>query len=124
LTPDEFRRQVAKVVVQLQADGGIAKHQRQKRAVGLRTWVDRQTGMIRLSGEFEPHSGVELVKQRDDRVDVLFRDATPPLCPADSLARQAFLRAHALLDLIKGGGAPAFQNRSWSGRATSGSLAG
>jgi phosphohistidine phosphatase SixA len=100
LTPDEFRRQVTKLVHQVQADDCVAKLQRQKRAVRLRTWVDKQSGMTRLSGEFDPEAGARLINQLNDRLDSLFRGKTPDDCPADPLARQDFLRAHALLDLI------------------------
>jgi phosphohistidine phosphatase SixA len=108
LTPDEFRRQVTKLVHQVQTDDGVAKLQRQRRAVRLRTWVDKQSGMTRLSGEFDPAAGARLINQLNDRLDRLFRNRTPDDCPADPLARQDFLRAHALLDLINGhGGASA-----------------
>ena len=102
LTPDEFRRQVTKLVHQVQADDGVAKLQRQQRAVRLRAWVDKQSGMTRLSGEFDPETGARLINQLNNRLDALFHGRTPDHCPTDPLARQDFLRAHALLNLLNG----------------------
>ena len=68
-TPDEFRREVAQIVRQLAADDGVAKLERQKRAVRLRAWIDQVTGMLRLSGEFDPETGASVVEpvERPDR---------------------------------------------------------
>jgi hypothetical protein len=103
-TPDEFRREVAKIIRQLCADDGIAKLERQKRAVRLRAWIDQVTGMLRLSGEFDPETGAALLNRLNAQIETLFHDRTPERCPDDPSARQDFLRAHALLDLTKGGG--------------------
>ena len=103
-TPDEFRRQVAKIARQLCADDGMAKLERQQRAVRLRAWFDHVTGMLRLSGEFDPETGLLLMNRLNAQIETLFHDRTPDLCPDDPSARQDFLRAHALLDLTAGGG--------------------
>jgi hypothetical protein len=104
LTPDEFRRQVAKIVRGITADDGIARLERQKRAVRLRAWIDRVTGMLRLSGELDPEEGVQLLNKLNAEIEALFHDRTPDRCPDDPSARQDFLRAHALLHLINAGG--------------------
>ena len=102
-TPDEFRRQVAKIVREITADDGIARLERQQRAVRLRAWIDQVTGMLRLSGEFDPETGVKLLNKLNAEIETLFHDRTPDLCPDDPGARQDFLRAHALLNLINHG---------------------
>jgi hypothetical protein len=99
LAPDEFRRQLTKLVRTIQADDGIAKLVRQQRAVRLRHWIDKVTGMMRMAGEFDPETGGKLIKRIEAHAETLFHATTPPLCPDDPIARQQFLQAHALLDL-------------------------
>ncbi|MCU1360845.1 MAG: hypothetical protein JWN99_2134 [Ilumatobacteraceae bacterium] len=102
LAPDEFRRQVAKLARSIQADDGVAKLARQQRAVRLRHWIDKVTGMMRMSGEFDPETGGKLIKRIEAQAETLFHASTPPSCPDDPIARQQFLQAHALLDLTGG----------------------
>jgi hypothetical protein len=103
-TPEEFRGQVAKIVRELAADDGAAKLERQRRATRLRAWFDQATGMLRLSGEFDAETGAALVNRLNAQIETLLHATTPDHCPDDPSARQDFLRAHALLDLTKGGG--------------------
>ena len=44
-TPDDFRMAVAAEVRRIQADDGMARLERQRRATRLRTWVDHRDGM-------------------------------------------------------------------------------
>jgi hypothetical protein len=104
LTPDEFRRELGKLVRAIEADDGKAKLERQQRANRLRTWIDKVTGMVRLAGEFDPVAGAALINRLNAQIETLFHSTVPPLCPDDPGARQDFLRAHALLDLTSGGG--------------------
>ena len=60
--------------------------------------------MLRLSGEIDPEEGVKLLNKLNAEIETLFHDRTPDLCPDDPGARQDFLRAHALLNLINTGG--------------------
>jgi hypothetical protein len=66
---------------QIETDDGLDRLTRQKRAIGLRTWTDKTTGMIRLHGEYDPETGAVLVRRLDNQVDALFHDRTPPDCP-------------------------------------------
>jgi hypothetical protein len=104
LTPDEFRRQVANLVRSIEADDGKTKLERQRRACRLRAWLDQHTGMVRLSGEFDPETGAKLINRLNTQIETLFHDTVPALCPDDPQARLDFLRAHALLALTNGGG--------------------
>ncbi|MGB8861451.1 MAG: HNH endonuclease signature motif containing protein [Ilumatobacteraceae bacterium] len=69
----------------------------------------------RLAGEgmhewrllLDPMSAAVFDQQVSAQVEALFHDRVPEGCPANPLARQAFLRAHALLSLVSGGGARA-----------------
>ena len=52
-----------------------------KRAVRLRTWIDKTTGMVRLSGELDPDTGLALLGRLNNRVETLFHDRTPAHVP-------------------------------------------
>ena len=97
--PDEFARALRQRVQRLEGDEGIARLERQRRDTRLRCWLDRHTGMWRLSGEFDPVTGALLHQRLDGAVDRLFANETPPTCPADPVAKQDHLRALALVDL-------------------------
>jgi hypothetical protein len=99
LLAEEFGKELRALVRRIEGDDGVARLARQKRAVRFRTWVDKVTGMIRLSGELDAETGAIFARRVDNQVDALFHDRTPPDCPADPVLRQDFLRAHALLDL-------------------------
>ncbi len=57
-TAAELELVVKAEIARLDADGGTARLERQRRATRLRTWVDRD-GMWRLSGAYDPVSGVD-----------------------------------------------------------------
>ena len=90
----------------LEADGDAdARLERQRRAVRLNTWIDRDTGMGRWSATWDPETMVRLENRLDAQVQAMFHDTQPEGCPSDLLEKQSFLRAHALLVLLNGGGA-------------------
>jgi hypothetical protein len=97
--PDEFASALRRRVQRLEGDEGVARLDRQRRDTRLRCWLDRHTGMWRMSGEFDPVTGALLHQRLDAAVDRLFASETPPTCPADPLAKQDHLRALALVDL-------------------------
>ena len=99
-TPSGFRRAVADEARRLEADDGVERLTRQKRLVGLRSWLDRDSGMIRLSGQFDPETGLALVGRLEREMETRFHGVTPEHCPIDPGLRNDFLRAHALLALI------------------------
>ncbi len=103
-TPTGFRRHVERLTDAIRADGGVGRLARQQAQVRLRTWVEPDTGMIRLSGRFDPDTGTELVRRLRDQADSLFHATVPAHCPDDPVDKQDFLRAHALLSLVNGGG--------------------
>ena len=84
---------------------GEARLQRQRRAVRLNTWIDRETGMGRWTASWDPETMLRLENRLDAEVQALFHDVAPNGCPTDLLEKQGFLRAHALLGLLNGGGA-------------------
>jgi hypothetical protein len=101
--PDEFARVLRRRVQRLEADEGVSRLERQRKATRLRSWVDRDTGMWRLVGEFDPVSGALLAQQLDAAVDRLFALETPSTCPVDPSSKQDHLRALALSELMQSG---------------------
>jgi hypothetical protein len=105
-TPDELERAAAAEVRRIEADGGMARLDRQKRASRVRSWVDRD-GMWCLMGRLDPETGLRLDGRLRATVDALFAEQTPETCPSDPCERQGFLRAQALVALVDGRGGPA-----------------
>jgi hypothetical protein len=98
-TSTEFGRTVRAEIRRAQADNGIARLERQRRATRLRTWIDRETGMWCMRGEFDPETGVILEKRLNNALEALFHDTTPDTCPSDPMEKQHHLRALALYAL-------------------------
>ena len=101
-TSAEFARTVRAEIRKAQSDDGIARLEQQRRTTRLRTWVDRETGMWCMRGEFDPESGAILDNRLRNTLDALFHDATPTTCPTDPLEKQHHLRALALVALTEG----------------------
>jgi hypothetical protein len=104
LPRDEFARVLRSEVRRVCADDGIDRLQRQRRATSLRTWVDRESGMWCLRGEFDPETGLILDGRLRAMVETLFHDTVPETCPGDPLLKQQHLRALALVALSEGRG--------------------
>ncbi len=105
VTADEFARTVRAETRRLERDGdGLERLERQRRAVRFNSWIDRQTGMGRWSATWDPETMVRLENLIDAKVQALFHDTQPANCPTDLLAKQSFLRAHAVLALLLEGG--------------------
>ncbi len=101
-TSAEFGRTVRAEIRRARADDGIARLERQRRNTRLRTWIDRETGMWCMHGEFDPESGAFLDNRLRSTLEALFHDATPTTCPSDPLEKQHHLRALALVVLTEG----------------------
>jgi len=105
LPRDEFARTVRAEVRRINPDEGVDRLQQQRRNTSLRTWVDRDTGMWCLRGEFDPETGAMLAGRLRNTIEALFHDRQPDTCPTDPLLKQHHLRALALDALTKGRGA-------------------
>jgi len=103
-TPDEFGRALRAEERRLATDDGMSRLQRQRAAVRLHSRTDINSGMNIFTLTVDPVTGVLLHNQIAAATEALFHDATPEGCPTDPLEKQAFLRAHAMLNLIKGEG--------------------
>ncbi len=112
MTVEEFREQLRREVASIEADDGRSRLQRQTTATRLRQWTDHRTGMVHLAGQYDPESGLVLASALQQRLEASFHAPHPPDAPDDPMEKQDFLRAHALLSLIRGegrgSGAPEF----------------
>lgn len=75
-TPDNFARAVRRAVQQVYADSGLTQLEQQRRRTFLRHWVDRDSGMVCIRGEFDPESGLQIVGRLQNTVDRLFREGS------------------------------------------------
>lgn len=102
-TVDEFDDYLRGVERQLRRDDGESALARQRAAVRLRTWVGRDDGMYHLKLIADPRTGVDLDGQLRVATETMFHGGQiPEHAPQDWMERQAFLRAHALLRLLRG----------------------
>ncbi len=75
-TPDNFARAVRHAVRQLHDDEGLAVLERQRKRTYLRHWVDRDSGMVCVRGEFDPERGLRIIGRLQNTVEKLFRGYT------------------------------------------------
>ncbi len=99
-TPDDLARTLNRAARALENDDGMTRFTQQRRDTALHTWTDKRTGMFRLSGRFDPLSGVVLHGHIQAMVATLFAERVPSTCPTDASAKQDHLRALALLALV------------------------
>jgi hypothetical protein len=102
LTPDELAVRLADETKRLEADDGVARLERQRGATRLRTWTDKHNGMFRISGQFDPFSGLAIHGRLQAAMAAMFAGGLPDMAPDDPGERQDFLRALALLALTAG----------------------
>jgi hypothetical protein len=102
LTPDELAVRLADETKRLEADDGVARLERQRGATRLRTWTDKHSGMFRVSGQFDPFSGLAIHGRLQAAMAAMFAGGLPDMAPDDPGERQDFLRALALLALTAG----------------------
>ena len=103
-TVPDFAKRLRHEVSRILADDGVARLERQRRSTALSTWVDDE-GMWRVSGKFDPVTGIRLAATLESTVETLFAEAESPTCPTDPIEKQKYLRALALSRLIERAGA-------------------
>jgi hypothetical protein len=81
----------------------------QQRSVRLRRRTDRDTSMRVYTLSLDPVSALVFEQRLEAATEALSHDAQLPFAPDDPLERLAFLRAHALLQLLAGRGGRAGQ---------------
>jgi hypothetical protein len=108
-TVPDFAKRLRDEVSRILADDGVARLERQRRSTALSTWVDDE-GMWRVSGKFDPVTGIRLAATLGSTVETLFAEAESPTCPTDPIEKQKYLRALALSRLIERAGAVGLGN--------------
>jgi hypothetical protein len=103
-TPEELSDRLTKETSRLEGDAGESKLVRQRRNTRLRTWTDKTDGMFKMSGCFDPATGVLLHGRLQAAMAAMFADGYPSIAPEDPADRQHFLRALALIALTAGFG--------------------
>jgi hypothetical protein len=103
-TPEDFARRLRQEARRLQADDGTALLERQQRNARTHTWIDRETGMWRLSAHLDPVTGQRIDNQLRAMLDGLLAAPTPPGAPSDPGDRRDWLRAQAFAELCEGKG--------------------
>ena len=103
-TPDEFRKALRRTERELERRDGIDVVARQLGGVRLRQRIDRDDGMHQFTLRLDPLAGVKLDQAVSAMTEALFHGQHPPHCPTDPLERHSFLRAHALLAMLRGEG--------------------
>ena len=103
-TSDEFGRTLRAEERRLATDDGMSRLERQRAAIRLQSRTDINSGMTIFSLTVDPVTAVMLHNKIAATTEELFHDKTPAGCPTDPAERQAFLRGHAILKLIEGGG--------------------
>ena len=102
---DEFGRTVRAEARRLECDSaGLDRLERQRRAIRLHSWTDRDSGMRHWSAVWDPQTAVRLEARLEAQVEALFHDRQPEGCPSDLLEKQSYLRAQALLAMLDGNG--------------------
>ena len=83
---------------------GLDRLEAQRRKVGL-SWRLAPDGMHEWRLLLDPVAALSFDRQIAAQAEALFHHTVPEGCPTNPLERQRFLRAHALLSLLRGGGA-------------------
>jgi Domain of unknown function (DUF222) len=102
-TPEQLAKKLQARARELAHDDGVKAFERQRRAAFLRSWTDKDTGMLCLYGQFDPESGATLMGRLRTATEALFHDRVPDTCPLDE-RKNDHLRALALLHLTEGKG--------------------
>ena len=100
-TPEHFARVLRRELERLDPTIGEDRLAKQQRNSGVRYWIDPDTGMWCLRGEFDPATGLQLQGILDNKLEGLFHAGVPDTCPTGE-RKQDHLRALALVSLITG----------------------
>ena len=83
------------------ADPAEARFAAQQASIRLTSHTDRDTGMTIHRLALDPLRTLSFERRLTARIEALHHGPPIPGCPTDPLERQAFLRAHALLQLLE-----------------------
>ena len=98
-TPEEFEAHLKREVARLDQREGDTLLARQKRAIRLRSWTDKDSGMVTIRCELDPETGLRVLSRIDATADKLFHEQQPADCPKGE-GKQDYLRAAAFVRLL------------------------
>jgi Domain of unknown function (DUF222) len=101
-TPEEFGKAVRRAVDAANLVDGEERLIKQKRAARLRKWLNRETGMWHISGQFDPETGLAMHSRIERMVATKFADKIPDGCPTEPDAKNDWLRAQAFIAIMNG----------------------
>ena len=104
-SPDELVGELRRRARRLAIDDGGDRLTWQQSQVRLSSSLHRDSGLTRWTMFTDPVNTVVLDRLISAQVEAMFHSSVPEGCPTDPLAKQQFLRAHALLALAQGKGA-------------------
>ena len=105
-TPENFSRAVHQAVSRAEAAAGGDPTERQRLRTWFRHWVDNDSGMVRVHGEFDPESGLRLVGRLEQAVRRMFHGsaesdtAASGVVAAPTVDKPSHLNALALVALV------------------------
>lgn len=91
-TPENFSRAMHQAVITAEQAAGSDPHERQRLRTWFRHWVDNDTGMVSVHGEFDPESGLRLVGRLEQAVRHMFH--------SNESDKPSHLAAQALVALV------------------------
>ena len=98
MSVEAYCKYLAGLAKKLQGDEGETKLEKQKKATNLRSWKDKNTGMLRVAGDFDPELGECFLAGLEQQVNTLVKAGS---------ARNDHTTAHALVQLVSRGRAAA-----------------
>jgi hypothetical protein len=99
-SPENLARAVRHAVQQLHTDAGLTQLEQQRKRMFLRHWVDRDTGMVCMRGEFDPETGLQVVGRLQTAVERLMRQGKTATSGDTQSQSPDHLRAHGLYALV------------------------
>jgi hypothetical protein len=99
-TPEQFETHLKSEIARIDSREGGERLLRQKRAIRLRSWTDKDSGMVIVRVELDPETGLRVISRIDKTVETLFHTTTPEDCPTDPEAKHDYLRAAAFTRLV------------------------
>ena len=103
LPVDKFSRLVANLVGSLDRVSENDRLDHQRRSAELKMWEDHRTGMVRMSGRFDPETGSRLWTILDASVEAMFHGGSGQVETAAGVEENDHRRARALCDLVEAG---------------------
>ena len=101
VTPAEFathcERVGALMTTEADDDERFAQQQRDAR---VRRWIDKHTGMYRMSGAFDPETGDKLWAALDRQVEAIFHGPPVATLPTDPTEKNDHFQAIALANMV------------------------